>query len=143
MRELYRYVSGYLAQRIPDDPLSFEPELAQSIRASDDGLVYTVRLRKGVYWHTPQVDWASGWYAWPVGFMGCVWDAELVSAHETRVVPWACPMSFRLWPQGWRARVPDGRRRVPTAGGAGGLHIDRRKFGRFALVVSRRGLLSR
>jgi ABC-type transport system substrate-binding protein len=64
MRELYSYVGNYLARRHPEDPSIYGPELAINLTESDDGLTYTVHLRKGVLWHEPMVDWDSGKYEW-------------------------------------------------------------------------------
>lgn len=68
VRELYRYFSNRLAYRDqPEAPETWAPELAEYISYSEDHLTITVRLRKGVKWHTPQVDWASGKYEWLKG----------------------------------------------------------------------------
>jgi peptide/nickel transport system substrate-binding protein len=64
MRELYGYIGNYLARRHPEDPSIYGPELAVNLTEADDGLTYTVHLRKGVLWHEPTVDWDSGKYEW-------------------------------------------------------------------------------
>lgn len=64
MRELYGYIGNYLARRQPQDPSVYGTELGINLTESDDGLTYTVHLRKGVLWHEPTVDWASGRYEW-------------------------------------------------------------------------------
>jgi ABC-type transport system substrate-binding protein len=67
LRELYNYMSNILARRHPENPSIYGPELALNITESEDGLTYMVHLRKGVTWHEPTVDWASGRYDWLKG----------------------------------------------------------------------------
>jgi ABC-type transport system substrate-binding protein len=67
MRELYTYLGDQLARRHPEDPSLYGPELAVNITEADDGLTYVVHLRRGVLWHEPTVDWASGKYEWLKG----------------------------------------------------------------------------
>ncbi len=52
---LWTLVLDSLAGRNDDDLTRFEPLMAESWERSPDGLVYTVRLRKNVYWQ-PYVD---------------------------------------------------------------------------------------
>ncbi len=60
------YLNDYLAERDFDDPALFNPVLAESI-TSTDNLTYRVKLREGVYWHLPSVDWDGGSYDWLKG----------------------------------------------------------------------------
>ena len=62
--EYNTYINDTLAMRQRDDPDVWFPALAQSVKTVDEGLTYTVRLRPGVMWHPPTVDWSSGRYAW-------------------------------------------------------------------------------
>ena len=61
------YMSGYLGIRDIADPDKFNPWLATYVGTEDGGLTYRVKLRKGVYWHLPTVDWDSGKYEWLKG----------------------------------------------------------------------------
>ncbi len=65
--EYHRYIGNYLASRHPDDPDKWGPELAAKVTTPDQGLTYIIHLRKGVLWHKPTVDWASGKYKWLEG----------------------------------------------------------------------------
>ena len=65
--QLVKFMSGTLGERHLDNPSLFAPNLALSVATVDDGMSYTIRLRKGVYWHTPVVDWESGRYDWLKG----------------------------------------------------------------------------
>lgn len=65
--EITKYTTEFLADRRFDNPSVFTPALAIKVTTPDDGLTYEIQLRKGVYWHTPQVDWESGSYDWLKG----------------------------------------------------------------------------
>ncbi len=58
------YMGNSLASRHVRDPDKWMPELAVKITTPDNGATFDVQLRKGVYWHTPVVDWGSGRYEW-------------------------------------------------------------------------------
>ena len=61
------YIMNAVADRQLDDPGVFSPGLATKVTTPNDGLTYVISLRKGVYWHKPNVDWASGQYDWLKG----------------------------------------------------------------------------
>ena len=65
--ELAEYMSRTLASRHIDNPSRFAPALALKVTTPDEGMSYMVHLRKGVYWHEPKVDWATGRYEWLKG----------------------------------------------------------------------------
>ena len=65
--ELSRYVMATLGERHIENPSLFAPSLGLSVTTADDGLTYVVKLRKGVKWHKPNVDWQSGRYEWLKG----------------------------------------------------------------------------
>ncbi len=65
--EVYEYVTESLAQRHWKEPEKWSGALAESITVSDDWKVYTVRLREGVKWHRPVVDWNDPRYEWLKG----------------------------------------------------------------------------
>lgn len=48
---LWSYVNDSLTERNYEHPEIFEPKLAESWEISEDKLVYTIRIRKGVLWH--------------------------------------------------------------------------------------------
>ena len=58
------YMGDYLAWPSFDDQTKYFPMLATKVTSPDDGKTYRVELRKGVLWHLPTVDWASGRYDW-------------------------------------------------------------------------------
>src|SRR5690554_3736312 len=62
--ELQTYVHNAFANRDPVDPDKWVSELAYKIEVSDDNLVYTIHLREGVYWQTPNVDFSDSKYDW-------------------------------------------------------------------------------
>ncbi|MCG8558132.1 MAG: ABC transporter substrate-binding protein [Proteobacteria bacterium] len=64
---LLRYVGNTLATRQKDNPDRWSPELAIKVTELREGLSYEITLRRGVYWHKPEVDWSSGRYAWLEG----------------------------------------------------------------------------
>ncbi|MCD7895431.1 MAG: peptide-binding protein [Planctomycetaceae bacterium] len=47
---IQNYLVGTLAERNLDDLTRYEPEMAESWEVSEDGLVYTIRLRKNIMW---------------------------------------------------------------------------------------------
>ena len=51
----HRTVYEYLARRSFDDPLKWEPQLAESWEFDEETLEYTIHLRKGVMWHPMQL----------------------------------------------------------------------------------------
>ncbi|MHC4952253.1 MAG: ABC transporter substrate-binding protein [Planctomycetota bacterium] len=54
MDRVVNYVYEYLADRSAgDDPDRWTPKLANRVTVSDDKKVFTIYLRKGVYWHQP------------------------------------------------------------------------------------------
>ena len=73
--ELSRYVMATLGERHIENPSLFAPSLALSVTTPDDGLTYVVKLRKGVKWHKPNVDWQSGRYEWLKGCLLYTSDA--------------------------------------------------------------------
>lgn len=65
VQDLYRlFVGNSLARRHYNDPDKWHGELATSIVPNGDFTVYTVKLRKGVKWHKPAVDFANPRYKW-------------------------------------------------------------------------------
>lgn len=64
VQELQTYVHNEFAERDPVDPDKWISDLAYKIEISDDNLVYTIHLREGVYWQTPNVDFSTGKYDW-------------------------------------------------------------------------------
>ena len=72
--ELSRYVMATLGERHIENPSLFAPSLGLSVTTPDDGLTYVVKLRKGVKWHKPNVDWQSGRYEWLKGSREVVAD---------------------------------------------------------------------
>ena len=56
---LWGYCNDSLAERHNINTTEFEPMLAENWNVSDDGLVYTIRLRKGAFWH-PYTDLVTG-----------------------------------------------------------------------------------
>ncbi|MEM6731359.1 MAG: ABC transporter substrate-binding protein, partial [Myxococcota bacterium] len=62
--EFARYVNNMLCQRDVDDPGRLTPDLALEITTPDEGLTYDIRLREGVQWHAPAVDWNDARYNW-------------------------------------------------------------------------------
>ena len=73
LHEFGTYMGGTLAANDMRNPEKWRPELAVKITTPDNGTTFEVHLRKGVYWHTPVVDWGSGRYEWLRG------DHELTS----------------------------------------------------------------
>lgn len=67
LAEFSKYMGNTLAARHIDDPDQWAPELALKVTSPDDGLTYDVFLRKGVFWHKPAVDFASGRFGWLAG----------------------------------------------------------------------------
>ncbi len=57
--DLWNLCNDSLATRNYQDVLRFEPVLAEGWEVSDDGLVYTIRLRQGALWH-PYTDPVTG-----------------------------------------------------------------------------------
>lgn len=57
-------VHGLLARRSYADPNKWHGDLARSIIVSDDFKTYHVKLRKGVMWHKPAVDFSNPRYKW-------------------------------------------------------------------------------
>jgi ABC-type transport system substrate-binding protein len=64
--EFNQYMGDYLAWPVFEDESqsTYFPMLATKITSPDDGKTYRIELRKGVLWHLPTVDWASGRYDW-------------------------------------------------------------------------------
>lgn len=62
--EYYKYASDRLAERDLDEPARWNASLATYVTTEDDGLSFTVRIRKGVKWHKPAVDLSLPKYAW-------------------------------------------------------------------------------
>ncbi len=60
------YINEQLAERDFDDPSIFNPELAEWAK-TDDNLTFRIKLKEGVWWHLPTVDWDSGKYDWLKG----------------------------------------------------------------------------
>ena len=61
------YLMNSLGERRVDEPGVFTPALATKVTSPDDGLTYLIKLRKGVYWHLPNVDWDSDRFEWLKG----------------------------------------------------------------------------
>jgi ABC-type transport system substrate-binding protein len=58
------FVGNFLARRHYTDPSKWHGDLAEAITVNDDYTVYHVRLRKGVKWHRPAVDYSNPRYKW-------------------------------------------------------------------------------
>ena len=67
LSEFANYMGNTLASRHIDNPDKWKPDLAVKITSPDDGLTFNVTLRKGVMWHKPAVDFATGRYNWLKG----------------------------------------------------------------------------
>jgi len=67
LEELTYYMGNTLASRHIDDPDKWMPSLAVKITTPDEGMTFNVTLRRGVFWHKPAVDFASGRYDWLKG----------------------------------------------------------------------------
>jgi peptide/nickel transport system substrate-binding protein len=64
--ELMLLVSNQVGRRDISDPDRWVADAAESV-TSPDGLTFRVKLREGIWWHLPTVDWASGQYEWLKG----------------------------------------------------------------------------
>lgn len=58
------FIGGYLSRRHYKDPEKWHTDLAMSIVPNSDFTTYHVKLRKGVKWHRPAVDFANARYKW-------------------------------------------------------------------------------
>lgn len=62
--ELQSYVHNSFARQDFNNPDAMVPELAYKITANKDFTEYTIYLRKGIYWHVPNVDFSKGHFEW-------------------------------------------------------------------------------
>ncbi len=70
--ELMTYIGNYvfgdsLGKQGYMNPDKWVKGAAERIEITDDNKTYTIYLKKGIKWHTPQVDWDSGRYDWLKG----------------------------------------------------------------------------
>ncbi|MBA2663942.1 MAG: hypothetical protein H0U74_16760 [Bradymonadaceae bacterium] len=62
--ELQGYVHNTFARADFNNPDAYVPELAYKITANEDYTEYVIHLRKGIYWHVPNVDFSKGHFDW-------------------------------------------------------------------------------
>jgi ABC-type transport system substrate-binding protein len=64
VQEIATYAHNTFASRDKKNPDKFVPELAYKIEVNDDFTEYTIHLKRGVYWHVPNVDFSKEKFDW-------------------------------------------------------------------------------
>ncbi len=87
---IMEYVHNTFAERDLENPDKFVPELAKKIEVNDDYTEYTIHIREGVQWHTPNVDTSKSKYEWiddvdkEVTAEDCVFTFELLQNPQVK-----------------------------------------------------------